>query len=137
MTEATRTRDDGQAGSGYPACVISHRIPRAALRAAAVGTALALPLLASPAFADTPADWPKAPHVSGLDFLIVLVLIPAGLAILITLLVMLPSLIKGDAYEPGKAWVGQNEWFGGPGKGVDAVKGEEPPSTSGGASADF
>lgn len=79
--------------------------------------------------------------MSGLDFVIVLLLIPGGIALIITLLVMLPSLIKGDSYHPGQAWQGQPEWFGGPRKGADAAL---PPGTStdeehgqGGAGAHF
>jgi len=78
---------------------------------------VALPAVAS---ADTPAAWDKAPHVSGLDYLIVLVLIPGGLALLISLLAALPSMINDRGYEPGQSWRAQPEWFGGPQKGVGA-----------------
>jgi hypothetical protein len=92
---------------------------RAAL---AVVTALVsivtLPAVAS---ADTPATWEKAKDVSGLDYLLVLVLIPAGLALVISLLASLPSMISDRGYEPGQSWRAQPEWFGGPQKGVEAA----------------
>ena len=71
-----------------------------------------------PAAADTPAEWETAPTVSPLDFLLVLVIIPLALAAVITLLALLPSLAHDRGYEPGQAWRGESEWFGGPTKGV-------------------
>jgi hypothetical protein len=98
--------------------------PRKLVRRAvlAVSTALvclvALPAVAA---ADTPANWEKAKDVSGLDYLLVLVLIPAGLALVISLLASLPSMISDRGYEPGQSWRAQPEWFGGPQKGVEAA----------------
>ena len=106
---------------------MKHRAPqssRSLVRRAvlAVSTALvavvALPPVAS---ADTPAAWDKAPHVSGLEYLLVLVLIPAGLALVISLLATLPSMIRDRGYEPGQSWRAEAEWFGGPRKGVEAA----------------
>lgn len=85
---------------------------------AALVAVVALPAVAS---ADTPASWENAPHVSGLEFLVVLVLIPAGLALAISLLAMLPSMISNRGYEPGQSWRAEAEWFGGPQKGVEAA----------------
>ncbi len=85
---------------------------------AALAVVVALPSIAS---ADTPRAWEKADHVSGLEFLTVLVLIPAGLALVISLLALLPSLIRDRGYEPGQAWRAEAEWFGGPQKGVEAA----------------
>ena len=86
--------------------------------ATALVSVVALPAVAS---ADTPAAWDKAPHVSGLDYLLVLVLIPGGLALVIAFLASLPSMINDRGYEPGQSWRSQPEWFGGPRKGVDAA----------------
>jgi hypothetical protein len=85
---------------------------------AALVAVVALPGIAS---ADTPAAWDEAPHVSGLDFLLVLVLIPVGVGLVITLLTTLPSMIHDRGYEPGQSWRAEAEWFGGPRKGVDAA----------------
>jgi hypothetical protein len=86
--------------------------------AAALVAVLALPAVA---VADTPADWATPPHVSGLEFLLVLVLIPLGIALVISVLAVLPSLIHDRGYEPGQSWRAEAEWFGGPRKGVDAA----------------
>jgi hypothetical protein len=77
--------------------------------------------LASPAFADRPEAWEEAPDVSPLGFLLVLVIIPVGLAIVLTLLTVLPGLAGDRGYEPGQSWRGGAEWFGGPTKGVQAA----------------
>jgi hypothetical protein len=71
--------------------------------------------------ADTPEGWEKAPHVSGLEFLLVLLLIPVGIAAVISLLVVIPSLAGDHGYEPGQSWRGETQWFGGPRQGVAAA----------------
>lgn len=99
-------------------------IRRALLAAVAALTSVVVtPVAAS---ADTPEAWNDAPHVSGLDFLLVLVLIPAGLALVISLLAALPSMIHDRGYEPGQSWRAGAEWFGGPRKGVEAADALSP-----------
>ena len=71
--------------------------------------------------ADTPQGWEKAPSVSGLQYVVLLLLIPLGLAAVIALLVSLPSLAKDRGYQPGQSWRGESEWFGGPRAGVSAA----------------
>jgi hypothetical protein len=91
---------------------------------ATVGSAAVLVLvgaLLDASAADTPQGWEKAPSVSGLEFLLVLLLIPLGLAAVIALLVSLPSLAGNRGYQPGQAWRGESEWFGGPRTGVEAA----------------
>jgi hypothetical protein len=89
----------------------------------AVVAVVALPAVAS---ADTPAAWDQAPDVSGLQFLVVLLLIPAGLALVISLLAVLPSIIKDTGYAPGQSWRAEAEWVGGPQKGVEAAEDLSP-----------
>jgi hypothetical protein len=74
--------------------------------------------LVGPASADTPAAWEKAPDVSPLGFLLVLLILPLGAAAVISLLVVLPGIASDKGYEPGQSWRGDTEWFGGPTKGV-------------------
>lgn len=93
---------------------------RRAVLAFSVGI-LGLALLPAAAFADTPASAPDAPHVSGLQYIVVLVLIPAGLFALVALFAALPSMISDKGYEPGQSWRSEPEWFGGPRKGVEAA----------------
>lgn len=96
-----------------------------------------LPLVAAPALAVPPASWPDPEPVSALDYLLVLLVIPAGLALLITLLSYLPGMIRGEGYTPGRAWRGESEWFGGPKDGLQAADKAEVPAEGerGGASA--
>jgi hypothetical protein len=115
-----------QACTGYPSGVIDHRSrkSRSAARRAVLAISVALfGLLLAPvaAFADTPAAWENEKHVSGLQFLVVLVLIPAGLFVVISLLAALPSMISDKGYEPGQSWRSEAEWFGGPRKGLEAA----------------
>jgi hypothetical protein len=109
----------------YPSPVTTHQAPlRTLLRRAVLALAaslVAVVALPATAMADTPAAWEKAPHVSGLEFLLVLVLIPLGIALVISVLAVLPSLIHDRGYEPGQSWRAEAEWFGGPRKGVDAA----------------
>lgn len=79
------------------------------------GLAALLVVLATalPAAADTPETWNDSPDVSGLDFLLVLVLIPLGLAVVISLLAVIPSFVRDKGYEPGQTWRSEPEWFGG------------------------
>jgi hypothetical protein len=107
-----------------------------------LGAFVAVVTVALPASADAPSTWEDSPDVSGFQALLVLFLIPAGLFLVISLLAALPSLVKGDSYEPGQAWRSEGEWFGGPHKGVagaDQVdqKQIESAGDQGGAGARF
>ena len=106
---------------------------RRAVIASAAGL-VALVLAPVAAFADEPAAWGSQPHVSGWQFLVVLVLIPAGLFLVITLLAALPSMIRDKGYEPGQPWSSEPEWFGGPRQGVEAAEVTTPAQLEGGAS---
>ena len=95
-----------------------------AVRRATRALALAPVLLvvgALPASAAPPAQWPEAPSVSWLDVLLVLLIIPAGLALAIALLAAIPSMRGGggSTYQPGLAWRHEAEWFGGPRDGLE------------------
>jgi len=127
VTEPTATGVPGRGRNGYPSPVNTRdasRRPRSLLRRAALvasaafAVVVALPAVAS---ADTPAAWDDAPHVSGLQYLVLLVLIPLGLALVIALLASLPEMLHHRGYEPGQSWRAEAEWFGGPRKGVEAA----------------
>ena len=92
---------------------------------------VALALVAAPAFADTPAKWPDAEPVSALHAMLILVAFPLGLFVIITLLVYVPSLARGEKYTPGLAWRNENEWFGGPRGGVEAAEKAQPEAIEG------
>lgn len=97
---------------------------RTALAAAA--TAVVLAASAAPASADTPVAWDQPPEVSVLGFLLVLVILPVGLALVVALLSVLPSLAGDKDYEAGGSWRGDPEWFGAPTKGVGAADSVSP-----------
>lgn len=92
---------------------------------AATATTLVLAASAAPAAADTPTAWEQPPEVSVLGFLLVLVILPVGLALVIALLSVLPSLAGDKDYEGG-GWRGDAEWFGAPTKGVGAADSVTP-----------
>jgi hypothetical protein len=103
---------------------ISHpsRSPlRRAARAGAFAIAVTVPfgpLATAPAVADTPAAWETPPPVPTLQALLIFVGIPALLFVVITLLAMAPSLIRGDRQQRGVASWTEPAWFG------NQVKGE-------------
>lgn len=104
----------------------SPRVVRRVLRTLAITPAVLLPLAAAPALAAPPEAWPDAAPTSGLDFLLVLLVIPLGLALVISLLAMVPSMVRGERYTPGLAWRNENEWFGGPKDGLEATDKTDP-----------
>lgn len=117
-------------------CVITHQTLRRTLTVLVSGVLLVLAAPAA-ALADTPADWADSPEVSGFEFLLVLILIPAGLALVIALLAALPSIVGAEkGYQPGQSWHGEPQWFGGPRSGTEAAdKVDASDSETGGASA--
>lgn len=125
---------------GYPSRVMSDlnaRVARRALRALVLTPVVLVPAVAAPALAAPPSTWPDPEPVGALDYLMVLLIIPLGLALLITLLAYVPSMVKGEKYTPGRAWRNENEWFGGPKDGLEATDTTEVPADAerGGASA--
>jgi hypothetical protein len=113
-------------------------VVRRSLRALVLTPAVVLPMVAAPAFAAPPDTWPTGDEVGALDFLLVLFVIPLALALVISLLATVPTLIRGEKYTPGHSWRNQNEWFGGPKDGLEAADKESTTESSGergGASA--
>lgn len=80
----------------------------------------------TPAFATAPDQWDAAPPVPALHVLLVLVAIPLALAAVISFLVYVPSLARGENHQPGQAWRNEPEWFGGPSDGLETVDTAEP-----------
>lgn len=74
-------------------------------------------------------------RLSWVQTVLIFVGIPVAVALVITFLVYLPSMVRGPRYRPGRPWTAGSVWFGGP---TDAAPGEVPPSDiteGGGASA--
>ena len=89
--------------------------------------------LAGPAQADVPEGW--APyHVDGMHTLLVLVGIPVLMFVVITTLVYLPSMLRGERVAAGAPTV-EDHWFGGPRSGTSELPGPDTDeSKAGGAS---
>jgi len=106
---------------------------RRAARVAALVPAIAVTTITGSALADAPSTWQSGPSVSPLYVIGVLVMIPLGLFLLITLLVFLPSMRRSESYRPNEVWRGEPTWFGGPRAGIDAVDDNPPAAVGSGA----
>ena len=110
-------------------------------RGVATGTVALLLLgsqaLASPAFAAThPDDGDQTgAGLSVLQTVLIFVGIPAGLFVLIALLVSAPSIARGPRYRPGLGWWAAPVWFNGPDDADSAVRSAAATAGGGGASA--
>lgn len=134
VTEVTGEPMRAAARSGYSSGVTIHRALRR-LSTVLVFGLVSVPALvlctAGAASAGTPEAWDDPPGVSGLEFLLVLFLIPLGLALTISVLAALPNLIGDKGYEPGQSWRSEPEWFGGPRRGLEAADPEAPQAIEG------
>jgi hypothetical protein len=83
------------------------------------------------AYASPPDSWEDTPNVSPLHVLLLLGVVPLALFVLITLLVMLPSMKRGSSYSPSTVWRGEPEWFGGPTSGTDGLDRAGQPTSAG------
>jgi hypothetical protein len=92
---------------------------------------------AGPAGADTPENWTGEPpyEVDPLHTVLIFVGIPVLLFVVITFLVLLPSLIRGERFTVG-GQATADQWFGGPVKGTAELPDpDDKESKAGGASA--
>lgn len=95
----------------------SRRILRLTVTAAVLGLLAGVTLLATPASADVPDGWSDPDPVNNFHALLVVGLIPAGIALLIAFLVYVPAFVKGERITPGAVGA-EDEWFGGPRQGT-------------------
>lgn len=90
-------------------------------------------VLATPASADVPADWPTE-EIDALTAILLLVGVPLLLFVGITFLVYVPSIIRGERIAPGQP-VTENQWLGGPRKSAGELAAPDTlDSQAGGAS---
>jgi hypothetical protein len=116
---------------------------RRMLRGSALAPPLASVLLSPPALAATPSTWGKPAPMSVLEALLIFAGIPLAIILGVTLLVLAPSLVRGDRQQRGVSSWTEPQWFGGPADAVPAgrhsVHGEIGPGERaeqpGGASA--
>lgn len=90
-------------------------------------------LMATPAMADLPEAWETPEAVGFLDHAIYILGLPVAVALVITLLVLVPSLARGEKLS-GHAAPVADEWFGGPRGGKAEVEAAGAAKDSGGAS---
>lgn len=89
-------------------------------------------VLAGPATADVPEGWSDPDPMSWGHLLVLILAIPVGLALVITVLAALPSLVKGEGLTGGQHESGQ--WIGGPRKGTaELAAPDDEHSEAGGA----
>lgn len=135
----------GHAAAGPPgfgsAAASRYRVPvttplqTVARRAAvAAGSFVAATVaLVGTAAADVPEGWSNPDPMSAGQLLLVIAVIPIALAIVISLLVALPGLARGERTTGGHA---AGEWLGGPRKGTaELADPDGEHSEAGGASA--
>lgn len=92
----------------------------------------ALPLLtAGPAAAEVPEGWSDPDEVGILSLLLLVGVIPVGLAVVIGLALYLPALARGENVKPGGETA--DEWFGGPRSGPDQLETRDAGRTGGGS----
>lgn len=88
--------------------------PRAAALVGALCGLLLLAPLSAPALAIVENGERPAPGLPLLEVIGIYVAIPLGLFLLISLLVVLPGLLRRPRYRPGRPWVHDPVWFAGP-----------------------
>jgi len=87
-----------------------------------------------PAGADVPEGWSNPSDVDPVEAVLLLVGVPLLLFLVITALVVIPGVIKGERFTPG-GQATQDQWFGGPSKGTAELPApDNDESKAGGAS---
>lgn len=81
---------------------MSNQILRRAglLGASASAAVVASVATAGPASADVPAGWPVADHMSAASLLLLILIIPVVIGVVISLLVLLPGVLRGEGLIP-------------------------------------
>jgi hypothetical protein len=98
-----------------------------------LAAAAAVLATAGPASAEVPEGWSDPEEVSVLHAVLVLGGIPLLLFVVISLLVYIPSMVRGERGGPGTAR--ENQWFGGPRQGTTELAAPDTEeSKAGGAS---
>ncbi|MGY2702392.1 hypothetical protein [Nocardioides sp. HB32] len=87
-----------------------------------------------PAGADVPEFWPAADPVDPWHALLLLAGVPLLLFLVITALVVIPGVVKGERFTPG-GQATADQWFGGPSSGTAELPAPDTDeSQAGGAS---
>lgn len=102
-----------------------------------VATTAVLLLAAAPAWARPRDDGEVIGEpIGALETLLLYVVAPAALFLVITLLVLAPSMSRSPRYRPGLGWWAAPIWFNGPAQeDLDAVVRAAVPTTDGGGAS--
>jgi hypothetical protein len=138
VIQVTRGREVGREGTPQRADIlvsVTTTLESLARRTTVVLAAAATVLAtAGPASAEVPEGWSDPDAVSVLQAILVLVGIPLLLFLVISVLVYLPAMVRGERVAPGGA-TRENQWFGGPRKGTaELAAADTEESKAGGAS---
>jgi hypothetical protein len=115
---------------------VTTKLARRARRTSVVLLAGAALVVAAggPAGADVPEGWSNPSDVDPVEAVLLLVGVPLLLFLVITALVVIPGVIKGERFTPG-GQATQDQWFGGPSKGTAELPApDNDESKAGGAS---
>jgi hypothetical protein len=115
---------------------VTTKLARRARRTSVVLLAGAALVIAAggPAGADVPEGWSNPSEVDPVEAVLLLVGVPLLLFLVITALVVIPGVIKGERFTPG-GQATQDQWFGGPSKGTAELPApDNDESKAGGAS---
>lgn len=94
------------------------KLARRVRRTSVVLLAAALVLAAgAPAGADVPEGWAPHTDVDPLEAVLLFVGIPLLIFVVITALVVIPGIVKGERFTPG-GHATEDHWFGGPRSGT-------------------
>jgi len=115
---------------------VTQKLARLARGTTVVVFAGALALaLSGPASADVPEGWAEPYHPDIWHTLLVLVGIPVLVFLVITALVVIPGIRKGERFTPGGALT-EDQWIGGPRSGTAELPApDDEQSQAGGSSA--
>ena len=92
--------------------------------------------LAGPAAAERSEGWPGTEPVDGLYVVLLLGGIPLALFVVIIVLTLLPSLMRGESLTPGGPTV-EDQWLGGPRASAELAAPDGATSAAGGASGSW
>ncbi|WP_110239087.1 hypothetical protein [Nocardioides gilvus] len=112
------------------------RLVRSSLRLFVPLGILGSVLLAAPALAERPEAWETPESVGFLDFFLLVLVFPLVATAVITLLTILPALVKGEKLSPNAAPI-EDQWLGGPKGGKAELEGSDAAKNAGGASGQW
>lgn len=112
------------------------RFVRSSLRLSVPLGILGSVLLAAPALAERPEGWSTPESVGFMDFFLVVLLFPLAATLVITLLTVLPALVKGEKLSPNAAPI-EDQWLGGPKGGKAELQSSDSAKDAGGASGQW